>query len=127
MGSRSAGCRDRSPTRRRRRQSVGSTVKIRLRDGTGTRDYRFITEDVDRHGNVRLYFRRPGRKKIRLIEKPGTPSFDSEYRRAFAGGPGRIDSGLREGTLPRSGPAPGTMRWLGQPYFVTAASLELDK
>jgi hypothetical protein len=39
---------------------MGPAVKIRLRDGTGTRDYKFVIEDADRHGNVRVYFRRKG-------------------------------------------------------------------
>jgi hypothetical protein len=42
-------------------------------------------EDADRHGNVRVYFRRKGRPKIRLNEVPGTPAFDQEYQRAFRG------------------------------------------
>ena len=34
---------------------------------SGTRLYRFVVEDIDRHGNVRIYFRRKGQPKIRLI------------------------------------------------------------
>ena len=41
-------------------------VKLRLR---------FVVEDIDRHGNVRLYFRRNGQPKIRLIGLPGTRSW----------------------------------------------------
>jgi hypothetical protein len=40
--------------------------------GTG---YRFLVEDIDRHGNAGLYFRRKGQSKIRLFEMPGTPAF----------------------------------------------------
>jgi hypothetical protein len=52
---------------------VGSIVKILLRDGTGKRDYKFLVEDTDRHGNVRIYFRRKGQPKIRLNALPGRP------------------------------------------------------
>ena len=62
---------------------MGSTVKIRMRDGTGTREYRYLVEDMDRHGNARIYVRRPGRPKVRMWEATGTAAFDAAYRRAF--------------------------------------------
>jgi hypothetical protein len=31
-------------------------MKVRLRDKSGIRVYRFLVEDVDRHGNVRVLF-----------------------------------------------------------------------
>lgn len=49
------------------------------------RRYRYVVEDTDRHGNVRLYLRRPGQSKIRLRCMPGTEEFDDEYRRAMNG------------------------------------------
>ena len=52
-------------------------MKVRLRDKSGIRLYRYIVEDVDRHGNVRIYFRRTGQPKIRLRERPGTEAFDA--------------------------------------------------
>ena len=60
-------------------------MKVRLRDRSGIRLYRYVAEDVDRHGNVRIYFRRKGQRKIRLTEVPGTAAFDAEYQRAFSG------------------------------------------
>lgn len=45
-------------------------MKVRLRDKSGIRLYRYLIEDVDRHGNVRIYFRRKGQPKIRLSEIP---------------------------------------------------------
>ena len=60
-------------------------MQVRLRDRSGLRLYRFLVEDVDRHGNVRIYFRRKGQPKIRLRELPGTAAFDEEYQRAFSG------------------------------------------
>jgi len=56
-------------------------MKIRLRDGTGGRLYRYVTEDVDRHGNVRVYLRITGKRKIRLRTLPGTEAFEMEYQR----------------------------------------------
>ncbi|GAN92846.1 integrase [Gluconobacter thailandicus F149-1 = NBRC 100600] len=47
--------------------------------------YKYVVEDTDRHGKTRVYLRRPGHRKIRLREAPGTPEFDDEYRRALAG------------------------------------------
>ena len=50
--------------------------------------YRYVYEDVDRHGNVRIYFWRGiGHRKIRLNEKVGSPEFHrylvTEYGAAF--------------------------------------------
>ena len=88
-------------------------MKVRLRDRSGIRLYRYIVEDVDRHGNVRIYFRRKGQPKIRLRERPGTEAFDAEYQRAFR----------REVRPPLSNqhtPAmPGTMRWLCEQYYAS--------
>lgn len=55
---------------------MGPTVKLELR---------YLVEDLDRHGNVRIYLRRPGQPKIRLRARPGTPEFMEEYRKALAG------------------------------------------
>ena len=49
------------------------------------RRYRYVVQDRDRHGNVRVYLRLPGKQKLRLCQEPGTPEFDAEYRRAVAG------------------------------------------
>src|SRR5437868_5055593 len=85
---------------------MGQAMKVQLRDKSGIRLYRFIVEDVDRHGNVRVYFRRKGQPKIRLFEMPGTAAFDAEYQRAFNG----------EVKLPSASQhtvwMPGTLGWL---------------
>lgn len=49
------------------------------------RRYKHVSEDTDRHGNVRVYLRRRGFRKVRLHYVPGTPEFDEEYRKAMAG------------------------------------------
>ena len=41
--------------------------------------YSYVYEDVDRHGNVRLYFWRKGQRKVRVREQPGTEEFTSRY------------------------------------------------
>src|SRR5215471_4682574 len=92
-----------------------SVMKVRLRDKSGIRVYRYVVEDVDRHGNVRIYFRRKGQPKIRLSETPGTDAFDKEYQRAFS-------EEIKRPLANQHTPAlPGTMRWLCEQYYVSAA------
>src|SRR5262249_14742701 len=90
-------------------------MKVRLRDGTGTRDYKFVAEDVDRHGNVRIYFRRKGWPKIRLTERPGTPEFDEAYQQAFRG---ELAASPQKTT--RTPAVPRTLRWLCEQYYASA-------
>lgn len=71
-------------------------------------NYRFVVEDVDRHGNVRLYFRRGGRK-IRLRGTPGTAEFQAEYDQALRGLPA-----APEAPAPT---APQSLRWLIERYY----------
>jgi hypothetical protein len=90
-------------------------MKVRLRDHSGIRLYRFLVEDVDRHGNIRIYFRRKGQRKIRLTETPGTDAFDEEYQRAFRG---EAKPAPVHGNTPAM---PGTMRWLCEQYYMSTA------
>jgi integrase len=87
-------------------------MKIKLRDGSGAREYRYVWQDVDRHGNLRIYLARTGRPKIRLLEEPGSEAFDREYRRAFQG----------VATPPpiRQAAAPQTLQWLCERYYASA-------
>src|SRR5262249_38628651 len=93
---------------------MGQSMKVWLRDKSGIRLYRFLVEDVDRHGNVRIYFRHKGQPKIRLSEIPGTVAFDAEYQRAFTGA-------LKPPTNQHNAAMPGTMRWLCAQYYASAA------
>ena len=43
-------------------------------------EYCYLCRDRDRHGNVRVYFRR-NKKKVRIRAKPGTAMFQAEYDR----------------------------------------------
>jgi integrase len=96
-------------------------MRVRMLDGSGYRDYRYLIEDVDRHGNIRIYFRlKKGQPKIRLKALPGTEEFDKEYRRA-------LTAKLRPPAEAASagdnvgGPAkPGTLRWLCQQYLASS-------
>ena len=90
-------------------------MQVRLRDKSGVRLYRYLVEDVDRHGNVRIYFRRKGQLKVRLTEMPGTAAFDAEYQRAFSGE--LRPSSASQHTAAMS----GTMRWLCEQYYASAA------
>src|SRR5215831_14396427 len=53
----------------------GKMVKIRLR---------YVVEDTDRHGNLRLYFRRAGQLKVRLPGLPGSEEFMAAYKEALS-------------------------------------------
>jgi integrase len=90
-------------------------MQVRLRDRSGIRLYRFLVEDVDRHGTVRIYFRRKGQPKIPLKEKPGTAAFDAEYQRAFSGASKPLSPSRHTAALP------ATMRWLCEQYYVSPA------
>ncbi len=45
---------------------------------------KYVVEDVDRHGNVRIYFRRSGFSKFRLRGLPGSEEFQAAYAAALA-------------------------------------------
>ena len=85
--------------------------------------YRYVYEDVDRHGNVRIYFWRGiGHRKIRLYEKVGSPEFHRAYQAAVAA------------TAPTSGtshskpkpPTANTYRWLCLKFFASTDFKLLD-
>jgi hypothetical protein len=42
----------------------------------------YCVEDVDRHGNIRIYFKKRGCRKIRLQGTPWTPDFMAQYEAA---------------------------------------------
>lgn len=46
---------------------------------------KYVWEDRDRHGNVRVYVKVPGRKKVRIKATPGTPEFMAAYELALDG------------------------------------------
>ncbi|EEX08362.1 phage integrase [Ruegeria lacuscaerulensis ITI-1157] len=79
---------------------------------------KYVVEDVDRHGNVRLYYRRNGRK-VRLRGPAGSPEFLADYRTAAAG--------PKEAKTDKAGRVvPKSFRWLCVQYFKSAMFQELD-
>ncbi len=74
----------------------------------------YVTRDKDRHGNVRYYFRRPGKKKIRLRGQPGSDEFMAAYAAALAG----------EKAEPE--PKNKSLDWLCDRYFRSATFLALE-
>ncbi|MGQ3486877.1 tyrosine-type recombinase/integrase [Roseovarius pacificus] len=84
---------------------------------------KYVIEDTDRHGNVRLYYRRSGYPKIRLRGPMGSPEFLSDYRRAHAnhGKPKPQPRGARL----RKAKA-GTMKWLCGEYYKSPMFRQLD-
>jgi hypothetical protein len=81
---------------------------------------KFIVEDVDRHGNVRVYFRRPGFAKIRLRGLPGSDQFQVAYAVALA----NTEIGAAPRRLIESDPK--SMSWLCQNYYQSAEFRRLD-
>lgn len=70
--------------------------------------FRYITKDRDRHGNVRLYFRRPGKTKIRMPGLPGSEEFLAAYKAAL----GDHD--------PSNAKAEKSFEWLCERYYKPA-------
>jgi integrase len=85
---------------------------------------RYIHEDVDRHGNVRIYFWRKGQRKVRIRARSGTAEFEAAYRAALA----QSEAGSLSGPADAKGghPAPGTYRWLCVQYFGSPEFRRLD-
>jgi integrase/recombinase XerD len=84
-------------------------VQIRLK---------YLVEDMDRHGNVRLYVRLPGRPKVRIRAQFGTDEFMAAYRAAIDGksdGPRQARAAQR-----------GSFRSLCQLYYASATFTSLD-
>lgn len=82
-------------------------------------DLPYVVADRDRHGNVRHYYRRKGKSKIRLRGEPGSDMFLDQYRLANEGqGPSR---------KVLAGAATGTLRWLCSEYYKSAAYRSLGE
>jgi site-specific recombinase XerD len=81
---------------------------------------KYIVEDVDRHGNVRIYFRRPGYKKIRLRGAPGSEEFQTAYSAA-------LDNSQSGGSARKTMQAErGSLGWLCLNYYQSADFRRLD-
>ncbi len=89
-------------------------MRIRLKDGTGFIDLKYVTEDVTRHGQVRIYIQRHGRK-IRLEEEIGTDAFLAEYKAKLNNPPPPKKKGVRAKKGHTT--SPGSLRWLIEGYY----------
>jgi integrase len=87
-------------------------------------NFRYVYEDVDRHGNVRIYFwRKPG-KKVRIREKFGSEPFMKRYHELLqASEAGQLSTSPDSA---RNLIIPGTFRWLCIDYFRSAKYRRLD-
>ncbi len=88
-----------------------------MRKSVPTIRVKYVVEDKDRHGNVRLYLRKPGLAKTRLPGPVGSPEFWAAYHKALAAPPVPVRP---------SGPLPGSIRWLVQEYYKTPEFKRLD-
>lgn len=88
-----------------------STVKLR-----------YISSDLDRHGNRRWYVRKKGMRKIRLEGIPGSERFAECYHAAL--------KGIRlAGSAPikKESAKPGSFRWLVEEYYSAAAFMTMEE
>ena len=81
---------------------------------------KYLVEDVDRHGNVRIYFRRKGKPKVRLRGLAGSKEFMEAYQAALGGAPETQVSA----TPRRQKTFTGSLRWICEAYY---GSLEFKR
>ncbi len=81
---------------------------------------KYVVEDTDRHGTVRIYYRHNGRK-VRLRGPTGSVEFLADYRAASRPVKERKPKVERAGRL-----TPGSFKWLCAQYYKSAMWSELD-
>ena len=69
---------------------------------------RYLWEDTDRHGNVRLYVKKPGQVKVRIRAEPGSDAFWSAYALALEG----KSADEARAVPPIEAAAEGSLAWL---------------
>jgi len=85
-------------------------------------DFPYLMQDRDRHGNVRVYVRRVGRK-VRITEPMGSPGFARAYSDAMDAL--EHPEGRKATSEFRAAP-PGTLGWLATSYFGSRRFTALD-
>ena len=75
------------------------------------RAFKYLERRRDRHGNLQVYVRMPGRPRVRIREAEGTPEFIDAYRLALAAG--------------GAAPSEKSLEWLCKQYFASATFREL--
>ena len=89
-------------------------MRIKLLDGSGAIELKYLVQDRDRYGNFRIYFRRKGLpRKIPLKQRVGSAEFIAEYKLAFSGK--TLDAAPQKLTQTRA--ASGSLRWLVERYY----------
>lgn len=81
---------------------------------------KYVVEDTDRHGNVRLYYRRNG-SKTRLRGPIGSPDFLNDYKAAANPKIARIPRATNPGCTKT-----GSFKWLCAQYYKSSMWAELD-
>lgn len=76
---------------------------------------KYIWEDTDRHGNVRVYVAVPGQKKVRVRAQPGTPEFMALYKAATDGATTKPSTGDR-----------GSFGFVCKSYYASKVFKKLD-
>lgn len=79
---------------------------------------KYVVEDVDRHGNVRFYFRRNGRK-TRLRGLPGSAEFTAGYQAA-------LDASEAQAAAPKRILAAGSFEATCNAYYASRTFQDLD-
>jgi integrase len=83
-------------------------------------DLPYLMQDVDRHGNVRLYVRRKNVGKVRLKLQPGSSKFMDEYKAA-------LDRLSEPKKSPDKTQHVGTLGWLSEQYYKSPQFAVIDK
>ena len=83
---------------------------------------KYLIEDEDRHGNIRIYVRLPGRSKIRIRGFPGSADFMAAYQDAVSG----LNSSGAPAAPKRSPARYGTLTWLCSDYYQSGEFKILD-
>jgi integrase len=85
---------------------------------------KFVSQDEDRHGNIRYYFRKRGLKtKTRLPGPPGSEEFMAAYSAALDGRTAPIAAGFAQ-TIMRA--KADSLRWLCAQYMADPGFKQLD-
>jgi integrase len=102
------------------------TIKMRMKDGSGEVELRrYVSEDTDRHGNVRIYVRLPGKPKVRLTAPIGTIELLDQYRAAIEGRALGKQKPARSKLVTISDKA--SVSWLVAQYYQSAEFKQLHK
>ncbi len=95
---------------------------FKMKNGLGEIKLKYIVEDMDRHGNVRIYLRRKGQRKTRIKSAPGTQEFLDEYHDILSNKPtlNKAEKSECRTTVSKS-----SLRWLCIQYFSSAGYKQL--